>query len=118
MCVCVCVFGEEVGEEAGTLEEKVTLQKSHLGAFHMAPDSPMTPPWWWGNLASQRSHGDPRRSTSDVDRAGLTQHSLGGLSRKSPRHRCQRCVGKTVGEGAGVSWGWGARGGGGEGRDT
>lgn len=42
----VCVWGEEVGEEADTLEEKMTLQKSHLGAFHMAPGSPMAPPWW------------------------------------------------------------------------
>lgn len=34
----VCV----AGEEADTMEEKVTLKKSHLGAFHRAPGSPVT----------------------------------------------------------------------------
>lgn len=53
----VCV----AGEEADTMEEKVTLKKSHLGAFHRAPGSPVTPPWWWVNLVSQSSHRDPRR---------------------------------------------------------
>lgn len=88
----------------------MTLQKSHLGAFHMAP---------WFSSGSTMVVGEPRvhrgvtrpqRSTSDVGRAGLTQAHR-GLSRKSPRCRAlcgegDVCVGvKQLGRGAGVGLG-------------
>lgn len=54
--VCLCVWGGRLKHwRRGDPEEKPPW------SFSQGPWFPMTPPWWWGKLASQSSHGDPRR---------------------------------------------------------